>query len=306
MSALALRMVGVRKSYGRTQALDDLTMAVPRGSICGLVGPNGAGKTTTYGIVGGAVHPDAGEVDILGMGPFSARRHRGRLTLLPQDCALSPHMSVSSLLIHLARLQGMSRQQARADTARVLALVDLTDRAAQRIQQLSHGMRRRVAVAQAFLGDAELILLDEPTAGLDPAQVVRLRELFLSQRGKKTLIISSHILSELEATCDHVVMLEAGRCTRQGAMRDITARATLVRVQIQGSAPLAALQTALPAAQIRQDDDQIVIVAPAGVSVAAVNAAVLPVLLAGGVPVLQIQRGTSLEDALLTAARSPG
>ena len=312
MSALTLS--GVVKSYGTNRALDGLSISVPEGVVCGLVGPNGAGKTTTYGVVGGYIKPDAGEIDILTSGPFDPATHSGRMTLLPQDCTLSPYMPVRELLIHLARLQGLSKHDAQQDAHRVLELVDLTDRAEQRMKQLSHGMRRRVATAQAFLGDPALILLDEPTSGLDPSQVVRLRDLFRSQRGQRTLIISSHILSELEATCDHVILMENGRCIRQGPMSEITGQGALIRVHVGSPPPLETIAAALPDLRIRLSSvdahggGELVIQAGIESSTGALNARVLPVLLEAGVIILEVHQGNSLEAAFLSdraAAQQP-
>ena len=295
----AIELEGVVKTYGRNRALDALTVSIPRGVVCGLVGPNGAGKTTTFGVIGGYIRPDAGRVSILGAGPFRTAVHAGHVTLLPQDCELSPHMPVRSLLVHLARLQGLSRREADRDADRVLDLVDLSDRAGARIRQLSHGMRRRVSVAQAFLGDPKLILLDEPTAGLDPSQVVRLRELFQAQRGKRTLMISSHILSELEAACDHVVLMELGRCVRAGPMSEVTARRALVRVRFQGELPLERLRSRLPGARLRVQGEELVITAQDATSSAAINRLALPVLFDANVDVFEVIRGQSLEAAFL-------
>lgn len=301
----ALSLSGVVKTYGRTRALDELTLTIPRGVVCGLVGPNGAGKTTMFGVVGGYIRPNSGDISVLGAGPFRTATHSGHVTLLPQDCELSPHMSVRQLLIHLARIQGLSRAEAERDADRVLDLVDLKDRANNRIKQLSHGMRRRVSVAQAFLGDPQLILLDEPTAGLDPSQVVRLRDLFLSQRGKRTLIISSHILAELEAACDYVVLLERGRNVRSGRMSEVTERRALVRIRIAGEPPMGALAEELPEATLTVQDDELVITAQSGQTPAEVNRSVLPVLLSAGVDILEIKQGQSLEAAVLSHASPP-
>lgn len=299
MSALTLS--GVVKSYGDKRALNELSLSVPEGVVCGLIGPNGAGKTTTFGVIGGYIQPDAGTVDILQSGPFDPAVHSGRMTLLPQDCTLSPYMSVREILVYLARLQGLSRDDARRDARRVLELVDLADRAEERVQQLSHGMRRRVATAQAFLGDPAIILLDEPTSGLDPDQVVRLRDLFRSQRRQRTLIISSHILSELEATCDHVIFMENGRCTHQGPIDEMTGRGVLIRVQVGSHPPLEQLATALPDLRIRlasfdpQGGGELLIQADSQTSTGALNARVLPVLLEAGVVILEVHQGNSLE-----------
>lgn len=295
----ALVLQGVVKRYGRVTALDGLDVAVPRGVVCGMIGPNGAGKTTTFGIVGGYIEPDAGAVDLLGEGRFDPAKHRGRITLLPQDCELNPHTPVRDLLTFFARLQGMTAREAVHDADRVLDLVALTDRAQSRVRQLSHGMKRRVAVAQALLGDPQLVLLDEPTNGLDPELVVRMREVFVAQRGRRTLIVSSHVLAELEAACDHVIFLERGKCVRQGPIAEVTQRGARVRITLEARVD-ADLAAAVPGLVVRWEDAMVVLTAP-GRDAASVNAAVLPVLLAAGARILEVRLGETLEAAYMDA-----
>ena len=294
----ALVLERVTKRYGRVTALDGLSLSIPRGVVCGMIGPNGAGKTTTYGIAGGFIEADGGRVDLLGDGPFDPAKHRGRITLLPQDCELNPHTPVRDLLAFLAKLQGMSAKQSVREADRVLDLVALTDRAQSRVRQLSHGMKRRVAVAQALLGDPELVLLDEPTNGLDPELVVRMRELFVGQRGRRTLVVSSHVLAELEAACDHVVFLERGRCVKQGPIAEVTGRGARVRIALEKKVEVDL--AALPGLELRWDGDTAIISAD-GHDAASLNAAVLPLLLAAGARILEVRSGESLEAAYLTS-----
>jgi len=301
----ALTLEGVEKSYGKLKALNGLTLSIPKGVICGLVGPNGAGKTTTYGVVGGLVQPDSGRIDILGSGPFEPRRHRGRVTLLPQDCALNPHTPVRDLLRFYARLQGMTAGEANREADQALDQVALSDRAGSKIRQLSHGMRRRVAVAQALLGSPELVLLDEPTSGLDPELVARMREIFTAQRGRCTLVISSHVLVELEAVCDHVIFMEAGRCVSSGSLMDLTGQRSAVRVLLESPVDLAALRAALPGVTAREDGAELTLVVPDGESVSAFNRRALAALLALEAEIVELRRGRSLESAWLARARQP-
>ncbi len=306
-TGVALRMSGVRKRYGRTVALDGLTLEVPRGSLFGLIGPNGAGKTTTFGIASGAVRADAGAVDVLGQGPFDAAKHAGRVTVLPQDCELSPHSSARQLLTYFARLGGMSAAQAARDADRVLELVRLADRAGARVRELSHGMRRRLAVAQALLGDPELVLLDEPTGGLDPHLVVEMRELLREQRGRRTVVVSSHVLADLEAICDEVAFIEAGRCIESGPVEHVTRRATLIRVRLASPlAPDDALLDELAERAPRVVGDELVLALQPGEDAAAANAALLPLLLERGLPVLEVRCGESLESAYLARRAAAG
>jgi ABC-type multidrug transport system ATPase subunit len=294
----ALRFVGVEKRYGKAQALAGLTFAVPTGAICGLVGPNGAGKTTTFGIVGGAIFHDAGEVDILGEGPFDRRRHGGRIALLPQDCELNPFTPVRQLLRHYARLHGLSAAAAERQVDGLLDEVELRDRGGARISELSHGMRRRVAVAQALIGNSELILLDEPTAGLDPHLVARMREVFLRRRGRCTLVVSSHVLVELEQTCDHVVVLERGRLVRQGPLAELIGAAGRLRAHFARRPGPGLLEAALPGVELRWRDDAVELI-EAGADVSDLTRRFLRAVATLELDLLSLQRGRSLEEAYL-------
>ena len=228
----ALRLLGVRKHYGKNVALDGLDLEVPRGSVFGFVGPNGAGKTTTFGIVSGAIRPDAGTIDILGQGAFDPAHHAGRVAVLPQDCQLNPFSSARQILTFFARLQGCSKRNAAREAERVLELVQLRDRGNARVRELSHGMKRRLAVAQAFLGDPELVLLDEPTGGLDPHLVVEMRNVLRQQAQQRTVVVSTHILADIQSTCDHVAFLDAGRCVRSASMDELTRKQSVVCIRL--------------------------------------------------------------------------
>jgi ABC-type multidrug transport system ATPase subunit len=295
----ALELRGLRKAYGRTVALDGLDVSIPKGVISGFIGPNGAGKTTTFGIVGGLIREDAGEVDILGRGPLSPHEYPGSLTLLPQDCELSPHVSLRQLLTHYARLQGLGAAEAARDVEARLDEVALSDRAEARIKSLSHGMRRRVSIAQALLGKPELVLLDEPTAGLDPELVIRIREVFASHRKKRTLVISSHNLLELEALCDHVVFIERGRCTQSGTMAEVTEQGLVMRYAAEAAVDLAALQANHPELEMTWEGKSLLVRGSGSWTPASLNTAILPYLLHMNAGVLEVRRGKSLEDAYL-------
>ncbi|MEC7519169.1 MAG: ABC transporter ATP-binding protein [Myxococcota bacterium] len=301
MSRFALRLKGVEKRYGKTRALDGLTLDVPRGALMGLVGPNGAGKTTTFGVVSGAVRPDAGHVDVLGEGPFDPARHAGRMTVLPQDCALNPSSSARQILAFQARLQGLTAKAAAREADRVLELVRLSDRAGSRVSQLSHGMKRRLAVAQALLGDPELVLLDEPTGGLDPHLVVAMREILGAQRGQRTVVVSSHILADLEATCDHVAFMEDGRCQKSGPVEEVTRRGALVRIQLAEPMRLEQLAAILDGRDPELEGDVLRYHLSPGEDPAEVQRALLPALIEAGAGVLEVRLGESLEAAYMSS-----
>jgi ABC-2 type transport system ATP-binding protein len=296
----ALVVHGVCKRYGARVALNQLSFEVPAGSITGLVGANGAGKTTCFGIVAGLLKPDAGRVDVLGRGAFQAQRHAGLLGLLPQDAELAPHARVMDLLVYFARLQGLSRVHAVREASRVLERLALADRARSRVRELSHGMRRRVAVDQALLGTPQLVLVDEPTSGLDPHLVVLVRDVLRAERSRGcSMLVSSHVLSDLEAVCDHVVFIEAGRVIDQGPLAAVTGRTRRVYFTLDAASDAALLEQRLPDLNIRLERTVLEVDATSAREVATLNRRVLQVLFDLGIGVLEVRLGHSLERAYL-------
>jgi len=300
-TALALRQV--TKRYGRgAKALDGMTFSIPTGAIAGFVGPNGAGKTTTFSVVCGFLSPDEGEVDVLGRGPFVAGEFKGQLGVLPQDAELPDRHTPVELLAHLGRLQGMARTEARREADRLVELVRLGDRRHARIATLSHGMRRRVAVASALCGSPPLVLLDEPLAGLDPAQAYSLRDNLASLRGEQTLVVSSHNLGEIERLCDWIVMVRDGRCLREGPVDEVTGAAAVSRWELgPGELALEPLRRALPDATIEREGSVLVVRSSGRDEGApdAVAAAVMRCLVEAGVPLRGLSRGVGLERRFL-------
>ena len=248
MIGFALETRGLVKRYGRRRVLDGFTLAVPRGAVLGLVGANGAGKTTWMMTVAGLLRPASGTIDILGNGPFDAALHAGRFALLPQDSELPLEATPAGLFYRFGRLQGLSANEARRSAAEVLAAVNLADRAKSSIRSLSHGMRMRVRVAQCFLGNPELVLLDEPLNGLDPLEADRLRRFLRSRAGTQTIVISSHNLHDVEQLCTHVAFVENGRVTRMDTLSELTRGRSLESVFLGQSAE--APQEALPAERL--------------------------------------------------------
>ncbi len=305
----ALVLDGVTKHYGllrRSRALDGLSFEVPTGSICGLIGPNGAGKTTAFAAICGLLQIDAGRIDILGEGSFTPERFKGRLGLLPQDAQLGLAHTPQEMLVHLGLLQGMGWGEAQREARQVLADLDLGDRALKRIGSLSHGMRRRLAAATALLGNPELVLLDEPMSGLDPKQVRGLRELLARQRGQRTLVISSHNLAELEMICDHVVIVDQGRCTHAGTVAEVTSRAqAIVWTLGPGAADLALLYEQLPDHQLQVEGATLTATCPPGTDLDATSIVVARHLAGAGIAVRELRRGLSLEHSFLERVDGP-
>lgn len=207
------------KHYGNAVALDGVSLELDAGDPIALIGPNGAGKTTFLSLVCGFIQPSTGQVSILGHQPGSPELS-GKLAALPQDALLDPRLSVGRQLRFFARLQGMAKQAAQAEVLRVLEMVDLRDSLDTKPTDLSHGMRKRVAIAQSLMGSPSLVLLDEPTAGIDPPNARMIRDLVREQSAHTTFIVSSHNLDELERLCGSVVYLEKGRLISFEAVSD--------------------------------------------------------------------------------------
>ena len=206
------------KQYGEVVAVDHLTLRVPRGGVFGFLGPNGSGKTTTMGMLLGLVHPTSGEARIFG----DAARHPAtlrRVGAMVETPTFYPYLSGRANLLYF---QGIGRRGVRADVDRLLNLVDLGKRADSKYATYSLGMKQRLGIACALLGDPELVFLDEPTNGLDPAGVVEVRELIRDLgKGGRTVVLSSHLLAETELVCDNVAVLSRGKLIAQGSIQEL-------------------------------------------------------------------------------------
>lgn len=298
----ALELRGIVKRYGRHPALNGLDLTVPRGSIFGMVGSNGAGKTTAMALSIGLLHQNAGEVNLFGEGPFRSDRHAGRVALLPQDSRFPPHARVEELLRYYGHLQGCGGSQLETDIDNLLDWVHLSDRRKSPVKILSHGMNRRLSIAQAFLGWPELVLLDEPLNGLDPREAAGVRDLIRQRRGRQAIVISSHHLADLEAICDTVAFIEKGKLVRQDSLASITQslhRLTYVLARTgPGRETLASL---IPDVEWQYSDDDRTLTAlfPQPHTAETLNAALIPLFISMGSGILEIRRGSDLETEYL-------
>lgn len=195
--------------YAGKAALNNLTIELAAGEPIGLVGPNGAGKSTLLSILCGFIRPTSGSVKLFGYPPGAAQL-MGKVSALPQDARLDPSFTVIAQLTFYAQLQGMGKSHAKLEAQRVLELVALQEITNELPITLSHGMAKRVAIAQALIGNPALILLDEPTAGLDPLNARSIRQMIAEQSPETTFIISSHDLAELDRLCQQILLLEKG------------------------------------------------------------------------------------------------
>lgn len=212
-----IEVVELSKRFGETLAVDRLNFQVADGEILGFLGPNGAGKTTTMRVLTGFFPPTGGSAKVAGYDVVTdARRARASLGYLPENVPLYKDMRVSEYLHFVGGVKGLSPAEAKKQAGLAMEQVGLIPRAGQIIGQLSKGFRQRVGLSQALLGDPPVLILDEPTIGLDPKQIVDIRALIKGFAGNKTVVLSSHILSEVAATCSKVVIINQGRLVAQG------------------------------------------------------------------------------------------
>jgi len=224
MNGPALQISALTKRFDRVTALDDVTFDVPTGAIFGLLGPNGAGKTTLFSIIANFLHADQGSIRVLDTDVRHISQLRGRITILPQDALFQRNVPIIDQLVFLRRLDGQDSEDAEREVVETLELVGLGDYMKRGVHALSHGMIKRMGIAQAFLGRPEVIMLDEPTAGLDPQNARQIRDLIrdLQQTRNTTTVISSHNLLEIQELCDHVAILDQGRLVSAGSVDEIT------------------------------------------------------------------------------------
>jgi ABC-2 type transport system ATP-binding protein len=235
----------LRKSYGSRRALDGLDLSVPTGVVYGFLGPNGAGKTTTMRVLTGLIHADGGSVEILGR-PFKrGDRHRlFEVGALVESPTFYPYLSARANLRELAA-SGAPVPSKRIEE--LLDLVGLCDRANDKVQDYSMGMKQRLGIAAALLNDPKLLLLDEPANGLDPAGIVAMRDTLraLASQGK-TVLISSHLLAEIQVMADTVGIIASGKLVREGPLKELLSMQAVVKVRVQPNQVDAAVATLAP------------------------------------------------------------
>ncbi len=213
------------KTYGKIAAVDDLSLSMEKGKIYGLLGPNGAGKSTTMNIMTGYLGATSGTVLIDGFDIFKqAKKAKKNIGYLPELPPLYPDMTVDEYLTFVAELKGVPKKERIAEIDRVCDIAEITDVQFRLIRKLSKGYKQRVGFAQAIMGDPEVIILDEPTVGLDPIQINEFRETIRSLRDNHIVVISSHILAEISEICDHVFIISKGKLVLSDSVDHITTK----------------------------------------------------------------------------------
>lgn len=212
------------KQYGNHLAVDDVSFTVADGQICGLLGPNGAGKSTIMNILTGYLSATSGQVTVAGH-PLAEEADAAKVCVgyLPEQPPLYPEMTVQEYLTFAAELKGVKKAERKEQVCRAARRTGLETVLPRLIRSLSKGYKQRVGIAQALLGSPRLIILDEPTVGLDPAQVIEIRKLIRELGRAHTVILSSHILSEVQAVCQQILILSKGHLAAAGSLEELTA-----------------------------------------------------------------------------------
>jgi ABC-2 type transport system ATP-binding protein len=297
---------GLTKVYGPRRAVDGLSFKVEQGEIVGFLGPNGAGKTTTMRMLTGYMPPTEGRATVAGFDTFGqsldARRHIG---YLPETVPLYPEMSVADYLDFMASLRKVPNR--RAAVQRAMEATHIKDRAHMNIGKLSKGYRQRVGLSQALVHDPDVLILDEPTIGLDPRQIIEVRELIKGLAGQHTILISTHILPEVEQICSRVLIINHGRLVAEDSPEKLGARlhgADRIALQVSGDgAALTQALSAVPGVQ------SVHAVAAGRYEIEAaegqdVRAQVAAAVVKGGWGLLELARaGMSLEEIFLQLTR---
>jgi ABC-2 type transport system ATP-binding protein len=250
------------KQYGRVTAVSDLSFRVERGEILGFLGPNGAGKTTTMRILTGYMPATEGKAIVAGFDvfaqPIEAKRRTG---YLPETPPLYPDMTVAEYLDFVSKIKGVPAQGRRQRIREVMERTRIADMASRMCSKLSKGYKQRVGLAQAIIHNPDVLILDEPTAGLDPKQIIETRELIKELAGSHTIILSTHILPEVSQTCERVVIINKGHVVAEDTPANLTARAQgaetmYLQVDAGGADPQAALRRIAGVTRITEADRQ--------------------------------------------------
>lgn len=236
-----IKVEGLTKRYDRNVAVNDISFEVEKGQIVGFLGPNGAGKTTTMRILTCFMPPTAGSASVAGFdvlkSPLEVKR---RIGYLPETPPVYPEMEVHEYLTFVGRLKGIPKAELPARVREASEKCAVSDVANKLISKLSKGYRQRVGLAQAIIHNPEVLILDEPTAGLDPKQIHETRDLIRSLAGAHTIILSTHILPEVEQTCDHVVIISKGKVVAKDSVSNLTSRLRgqeAIAIEVSGAAP---------------------------------------------------------------------
>jgi len=223
--AVLIEANGLKKHFGEIVAVDGISLSVERGEVLGFLGPNGAGKSTTMKMLTGFLEPDAGSARVAGIDVFEhPKLAKSKLGYLPEGAPCYGDMTARAFLKFIAEIRGFDREEARRRVDAAVAKTELASVLEQRIETLSKGFKRRVAIAQAILHDPQVLIMDEPTDGLDPNQKHQVRKLIGEMAENKAIIVSTHILEEVEAVCSRAIIINRGRIVADGTAEQLMRR----------------------------------------------------------------------------------
>jgi len=236
-----IQVENLTKIYGKQRAVDDISFTIRTGEVLGFLGPNGAGKTTTMKAITTFLVPNEGKISI---GKFSTSEQpeevKKHIGYLPENNPLYPEMPVIDYLRFAAELQGVAKSRIKGRILEMVRICGLEGEKHKNINELSKGYQQRVGLAQALIHDPDVLILDEPTSGLDPNQIVEIRELIREVGKEKTVILSSHILAEVEATCDRIMIINKGKIVADGTAKDLRKQAQgkeMLQISIEDGEP---------------------------------------------------------------------
>ena len=249
-----IKVEGLSKTYARHTAVDNISFEVEKGKIVGFLGPNGAGKTTTMRILTCFMPPTAGSASIAGFNVLeSPLEVKKRIGYLPETPPLYPDMEVCEYLQYVGKLKGLSGNDLHKRVKEVSGRCNIADVSTKLIGQLSKGYRQRVGLAQAIIHNPEVLILDEPTSGLDPKQILETRDLIKGLAGEHTIILSTHILPEVESTCESVIIIAKGKLVARDSVENLTSRLRGVEtIAVEVEAPQGGVNTAEVQAKLEQ------------------------------------------------------
>jgi len=304
-----INVSGLTRSYGKNRGIDDISFTIPEGEIVGFLGPNGAGKTTAMNIITGYLSADTGSVEVAGIDvfkqPIEAKKHIG---YLPEQPPLYHSMTVKAYLDFVYELKGVKAYPQEEHISGICEIIGLTDVFKRVIGHLSKGYRQRVGLAQALVGDPDVLILDEPTVGLDPRQIVEIRNVIKDMGKKRTIILSTHILPEVSAICERVLVISNGKIVADDKPENLTGAAIGARTQlIRIAGPrsdageilknLDGIKSAEPLGEREQDSCDFVIESNRGVDI---RKPLFEALCKAGFPILMLRpENDSLEDVFL-------
>ncbi len=234
---ISIEIQNLSKNYGKKKALSEVNLSIPQGMF-GLLGPNGAGKTTLMKVLTTLLKKTDGEVTICGVPVEDSKRIRNMTGYLPQDFSMYGNMTAYEALDYLAVLSGMSKAERKRKVPEMLEKVNLLEKRKTKVRSMSGGMKRRLGIAQAIIHDPKIIIVDEPTAGLDPEERVRFRNLLCEIAKERIVLLSTHIVGDIEATCENIAVLDQGKIRFNGKVSELL---SLVKDKVY-SAEIAAVE----------------------------------------------------------------